>query len=221
MRNLAREGLGEKAVRTGDIMYEAVLLSLEVSRAHADVLERWTLRPGEYGLVTLHRAENTDDPRRLRRLLEVFNGIAATDLPLVLPLHPRTARRLSEQCPDWVAHSRLHVTAPLGYFEILQLLAHARVTLTDSGGLQKEAFFVGCPCVTLREETEWVETVEGGGNVLAGADPQRISAGLAQWKDRYPHGNADFSSSVRTFFGPERVSAEILRAVSSFVGAAN
>ena len=217
MENLTREGLGDKSVLTGDIMYEAVLLSLEVARAKSDLLARFGLRPGAYGLVTLHRAENTDDPQRLRRLLEAFNAIAANDLPLILPLHPRTARQLSAQCADWVAHPRLQVIEPLGYFEILQLLDHARVTLTDSGGLQKEAFFVGCPCVTLREETEWIETVEGGGNVLTGADPERIFAALALWKGQYPRGGADFSSNVRKFFGQEHVSTAILDAVSGFV----
>ena len=217
MQHLTREGIGHRAVLTGDIMREAVLQNLAIAKRKPSVLEGLGVRPGEYGLVTLHRAENTDEAPRLQRLLDTLNTIATNELPLIFPLHPRTRSQWSARCPNWVAHPRLQIRPPLGYFDLLQLTQNARVTLTDSGGLQKEAFFLGCPCVTLREETEWTETLDGGGNVLAGADPERILASVAAWRERYPRGNADFSADVRRLFGTEHVSAAILQAVSTFL----
>lgn len=216
MENLQREGLGDRAVLTGDIMYEAVLLSREIAGLRSPTLENLGLQSGEYGLITLHRAENTDDPSRLSKILDTLNVIAANDLPLIFPLHPRTARQLEKSGSDWVAQPRLRLIEPLGYFDMLQLLANARLILTDSGGLQKEAFFLGCPCITLREETEWTETVKGGGNVLAGADPQKILASVGMWKERYPCGKADFSESAQKFFGNESASTAIIEALFTF-----
>jgi UDP-N-acetylglucosamine 2-epimerase len=193
MTNLRNEGLSERGVLTGDIMYDTVLFNRQLAAQHSDILARLDLEPGAYGLVTVHRAENTDDEHRLGNLLRALNDVAADQLPLVFPVHPRTARHLESNPNAWSAHPRLHLINPVGYLDTLSLLGGARVVLTDSGGLQKEAFFLGCPCVTLREETEWVETVEAGGNVLVGTSPESIREAVSDWGQRYPSGTADFS----------------------------
>jgi UDP-GlcNAc3NAcA epimerase len=216
MENLQREGLSERAVLTGDIMYDALLFNLKLARERSMILERLSLDEGNYGLVTVHRAENTDDITRLRNLLIVFNEIAAGGLRLVFPLHPRTAVSLLSHVQDWKAHPGLQLVDPLTYLDMLRLLDGARVMLTDSGGLQKEAFFVGCPCVTLRDETEWVETVQGGGNVVVGVDPTKVVAAVNAWKARFPQGKADFSGKVTALFGNGDAANNILETILAF-----
>jgi UDP-GlcNAc3NAcA epimerase len=147
-------------------MYDAALYYGSKSEHESDILERLEIKPKEYILATVHRAENTDDPACLRTL---FEGLmqAAQDVVLVLPLHPRTRRALER---DGLLHRvdrALRLIAPVGYLDMVMLESNARLIVTDSGGVQKEAFFYGVPCVTLREETEWVELVELGWNRLA------------------------------------------------------
>lgn len=214
--NLQREGLGERAVLTGDIMYDAVLFNLRLARQKSTILERMELEAGHYGLVTVHRAENTDDITRLRSLLAAFNEIAANGLRLVFPLHPRTAKFVTSHIRDWKAHAELQLLDPVSYLDMLRLLDNARVTLTDSGGLQKEAFILGCPCVTLRDETEWVETIRGGGNILTGVDPAKVIAAVNTWSGRFPQGNADFSAAVTSSFGSGDAADRILKAILQF-----
>ena len=130
-----------------------------------------TLQPGGYVLATVHRAANTDDPRRLERIIE---ALALLREPVVLPMHPRTRAALAHT--DIEVDAPVRVIEPVGYLDMLALEQQARMVLTDSGGVQKEAYLLGVPCVTLRDETEWVETLEGGWNVLAGDDADRILA---------------------------------------------
>ena len=120
-------------------------------------------------LATVHRSENTDDPARLSRILSAFNAL---DEPVVFPVHPRARKVIAEA--DCGSEPHVHLIDPVGYLEMVALSASARLVLTDSGGLQKEAYWLGVPCVTLRDETEWVETVEAGWNTLVGADPRAI-----------------------------------------------
>ncbi|MCH8948870.1 MAG: UDP-N-acetylglucosamine 2-epimerase (non-hydrolyzing) [Chloroflexi bacterium] len=166
---LSREGLAERARLTGDIMYDALLQHLPLIEERTDVIERLKLHPKEYVLATVHRAANTDDPAALGRILE---ALALLDEPVVFPIHPRARAALVaanlEPAPN------VRVIEPVGYLEMLALERSARVVLTDSGGVQKEAYLLGVPCVTLREETEWPETCGGGWNVLAGTEPARI-----------------------------------------------
>jgi UDP-GlcNAc3NAcA epimerase len=215
IENLAKEGLAFRSVLTGDIMYDSVLHYLAVARRSSSILMRLGLTPGRYALATLHRADNTDDRRRLGSLLTVLNEVAARTIGIVLPLHPRTAAKISTLFPEWHPHPQIKVITPTGYLDMLALLANARVALTDSGGLQKEAFFVGCPCVTLRSETEWIETIDAGANILADADPARIHAALRCWEERYPLGHADFSPAVEAAFGrghaAQKILAELIR----------
>jgi UDP-GlcNAc3NAcA epimerase len=172
VRNLAREGIDRGVHLVGDVMYDVMRWSLDRTAA-AGVLERWHLERGRYALATVHRAENTDDAERLRAIFSALEALARNGMRVVVPLHPRTRRALDAQgrVPPHVV-----VLPPASYEEMLALEAHAQVILTDSGGVQKEAYWLGVPCVTLREETEWVETVAEGWNTLAGADPARILA---------------------------------------------
>jgi len=169
--NLQAEGVSRGVHVVGDLMAEA----LDVA-AHVDTSE-WMatigVRPGEYLLATIHRAENTDDAGRLRALVDAFSKIDET---IVLPMHPRTKQAMRALGLAWSANVR--AIDPVGYLEMIALERHARMILTDSGGVQKEAYWLGVPCATLRDETEWTETVGAGWNVLVGVDPNRIVAAV-------------------------------------------
>jgi UDP-GlcNAc3NAcA epimerase len=174
VQNLAREGINGPSVRlVGDVMYDAVGFYTALAAERSNVLERLDLKSGGYVLVTLHRKENTDDAGRLVSILE---GLARNDGPVLLPLHPRTQKRIREFGLD--VRSPIRIVDPVGYFDMMILQRNARVIATDSGGIQKEAFFHNVPCLTLRDETEWVELVEIGANKLVGADPDAIAEGL-------------------------------------------
>jgi UDP-GlcNAc3NAcA epimerase len=164
--NLLREGVDEARIRlVGDVMYDATRVYGRKAEAESRILERVGLAPGAYVLSTIHRAENTDDPRRLRAIIEALDAVTA-DVPVVLPLHPRTRRTLEDLGLLDEAGRCLRLIEPVGYLDMLMLEQHARLIATDSGGVQKEAFFFRVPCVTLRDETEWVELVEAGWNRL-------------------------------------------------------
>lgn len=174
VKNLGREGLAVGVHLVGDVMYESLLHNLRPAGENSRVLESLGLRPDGYALATVHRAENTEDPVRLRAIFTALGKISEM-LPVLCPLHPRTRRALTVLGPDGLAFG-LRLIDPLDYFDMLQAEHHARVVLTDSGGVQKEAYWLGVPCVTLRDETEWVETLEEGRNILTGADSDRIVA---------------------------------------------
>lgn len=168
--NLIREGIErQKIVASGDVMFDVVKRFEVISRTRSVVLRRLELEPRGYHVMTLHRKENTDDAGALRRILD---GLRNSQLPIIFPMHPRTAKRLAEF--DIKLPSCIRPIEPLGYLDTLQMLSNSQLVLTDSGGVQKEAYFVGRPCITLRDETEWVELVEAGANVLAGSDAERI-----------------------------------------------
>lgn len=177
VENLKREGISQGVHLVGDVMYDAVLQYTELAERKSEILERLRLEPKGYALATVHRAENTDDPKRLKAIFQGLVAIAQEGLPAIVPLHPRTRRALSRlSAPSLLGSSAppLKIIDPVSYLDMLVLEKNARVILTDSGGVQKEAFFFRVPCITLREETEWVETVEAGWNVLVGCDPDRI-----------------------------------------------
>ncbi len=168
VRNLAAEGVVEGVHLTGDVMLDATRFFAEAAERRAPLSSVTPHAPGAYYVATVHRAGNTDDPERLAG---IFDGLGRLDAPVVVPLHPRTRARLEGIC----APEHVETRAPLSYLRMLTLVRHARAVLTDSGGLQKESLWLGVPCITLREETEWMETLEGGWNRLAGADPARIA----------------------------------------------
>jgi UDP-N-acetylglucosamine 2-epimerase len=185
VKNLEREGITKGVHLVGDVMYDSVLYNVQLAQRRSQILEQLGLLPQSYALATVHRAENTDDPERLRSIFQALETIAADGLPVIVPLHPRTRKQLSSlNLP--LKHVR--VTEPVSYLEMLLLEKSAKIILTDSGGVQKEAFFFRVPCVTLREETEWVETVEAGWNVLAGWKPERIVHAVK--RARPPSGSA-------------------------------
>jgi UDP-N-acetylglucosamine 2-epimerase len=175
--NLAEEGLTEGVHQAGDVMYDACRLFAPVAAARPGPATLG-LDPGAYLLLTVHRAAATDTHEALEALIAV---IEAVDQPMVFPVHPRTRHRLDRAglWPRLAAIPDLRVSAPVGYLDFTALLVGARAVLTDSGGVQKEAYFHGVPCITLRESTEWVETVAGGFNRLAGMSPARVREALA------------------------------------------
>jgi UDP-N-acetylglucosamine 2-epimerase len=152
-------------LNVGDLMYDVLLASISVAEKRSDVLSRLKLLPKEFTLLTLHRAENTDAPDRLASMLS-FALEASAGRPVLFPVHPRTRKTIDSL--GLKLDGRFHVVDPLGYYDLLIALKHSAMALTDSGGLQKEAFWLETPCVTLREETEWVETIESGWNTLYG-----------------------------------------------------
>jgi UDP-GlcNAc3NAcA epimerase len=162
VENLRREGITRNVANVGDVMYDAARFAAAQAGGKSAILERLGLRQGGYGVATIHRAENTDSAERLRRVLDYLRRQAGA-LPIVLPLHPRT-RQAAQRFG--IALDGLAVCPPVGYFDMARLLQGAAVVLTDSGGVQKEAYFHRVPCVTLRDETEWIETVESGWNRL-------------------------------------------------------
>jgi UDP-N-acetylglucosamine 2-epimerase (non-hydrolysing)/UDP-GlcNAc3NAcA epimerase len=177
MTNLRHEAVVGRAELVGDVMVDVATAMQPQARERLDLVRARGVEPGEYLLGTAHRAGNVDDPERLDRLVEVLTGLP---LPVVLPLHPRTEARLrSAGLRDSLAQAAgVTLTEPLGYFELTALLCNARAAVTDSGGLQKEAYLARVPCITLRPNTEWTETVELGWNVLADLDPPRVLAAL-------------------------------------------
>ena len=173
-RNLASEGLVRGVRVVGDVMYDSVLYYMAQHTGREAVLQQLDLRPREYALATIHRAEATSKGDTVFDILEALGEVG---MPVVLPLHPRTRVTLASG-PRRTIPSAVHVIDPVGYHEMLSLERHARLILTDSGGVQKEAFMFKVPCVTLRDETEWGETVDSGWNQLAGTSPERILAAV-------------------------------------------
>ena len=218
MRNLEREGLADRARQVGDVMLDALRAFAPVARERSRILERLGLTPGGYLVATLHRAENTE-AARLARLLGALAHIGTPARPVILPLHPRTAHVMQDAGLAMSAGEGLRTIPPLGYLDMIALVADARMVLTDSGGLQKEAFFLGRPCVTLREETEWVETVSGGGNVVAGTDDARIRAAVAAWDTALARGEPDFAAGIQSAFGDGAASAKIVAQILDFLRA--
>jgi UDP-N-acetylglucosamine 2-epimerase len=184
--NLRREGIVTRSdatsamidapavLQVGDVMKDAVDQNAKRATARPSVAAKLGIGGADYAVATVHRAENTDDPARLRSIAAALVDLAC-NLPVVVPLHPRTRHALATAGIE-TRSAGVHWVEPLSYLDMLQLVSGAKVVLTDSGGLQKEAYLLGIPCVTLRDETEWVELVEVGWNRLAGADRERIVA---------------------------------------------
>ncbi len=173
--NLAQEGIALGVHVVGDVMIDAVTLYGGGASRPSPVLEAEGLQDRPYFLCTVHRAENTDSHVHLG---QIFSGLAALELPVVLPMHPRTRKHLPAL--DIQQGDNIHVIAPVGYLEMLRLQRQAACVITDSGGMQKEAYALGTPCVTLRPETEWVETVHVGWNRLSDLEPGAIVQAVEQ-----------------------------------------
>jgi UDP-N-acetylglucosamine 2-epimerase len=152
-------------------MLDAVLQNRPIARRKSDVLARLALEPGRYALVTVHRAGNTDEPERLMRIVEALNRVPER---VVFPAHPRTRQALGALRGGACFADHVQMIEPVGYFDMMILEENARLIATDSGGVQREAYFLGVPCLTLRDETEWVETARAGWNQLVGAQVDHI-----------------------------------------------
>ena len=170
VNNLANEGITRGVHSVGDVMSDALAYAVERSESRSDILSRLELEPRRYLLATVHRPENTDN---LPRLLSILSAFVEIEEPIVFPVHPRT-RKAVEKAGINLQSGNLRPVEPVGHLDMVQLERFARLILTDSGGMQKEAYWLGVPCVTMRDQTEWVETVEAAWNVVVGADKQRI-----------------------------------------------
>jgi UDP-N-acetylglucosamine 2-epimerase len=172
VKNLVREGITKGVHLVGDVMYDALRHNIQIAERRPTILEQLKLRPKEYALATVHRAENTDQPENLNSIVNAFIELAKLGQTVVFPVHPRTRKRLNTASKD--GSSSLLMVDPVSYLDMLMLEKHAKVILTDSGGVQKEAYWLHVPCITLRNETEWVETVASRWNVLVGTDTEKI-----------------------------------------------
>lgn len=197
--NLEREGISRGVHLVGDVMYDALLYNSRIAGSASGILREMSLSPRSYMLATVHRAENTDDRGRLS---SIFRALCDSGVTTVLPLHPRTRRFIEEwgMGEEFLSHGTLKVIPPAGYLDMLSLEQNARAIITDSGGVQKEAYLFGVPCITLRDETEWVETVEQGANVLVGALYEKILGAVRGVPERkaYPplYGDGNASGKI-------------------------
>ncbi|GAB6168152.1 UDP-N-acetylglucosamine 2-epimerase (non-hydrolyzing) [Clostridium carnis] len=193
-KNLENEGIRDGVHNIGDVMYDAVLMFKELAKNKENLLEDLGLKKGEYILTTIHRAENTNSIERLKNIIEALNESGEK---IVLPLHPRTKKFISDYGLSF--NSNIKVIDPIGYLEMLMLEENSKKIVTDSGGVQKEAYFVSKPCITMRDETEWVETVENGWNVIVGTDKNKILDAIKNFtpKDEKPNIFGDGNAAVK------------------------
>ena len=205
VENLKREGISKGVHLTGDVMVDALKENIEIAEKKSNVLDELSLKPKEFYLATVHRAENTDDFNRLKNIVDAFCAIEN----LVFPCHPRTEKFLKQFGLRDKLTNKIKVIKPVGYLDMLMLEKNANKILTDSGGVQKEAYIFKVPCITLRENTEWVETVEDGWNLLAGANEDKI---VKMANDFEPKGEQ------RNVFGDGKASERIAEIINDFGG---
>ncbi len=180
VNNLNREGITKNVFLIGDVMVDALFDNWELAKSQSMIMEKCGVKRKEYALLTIHRKENTDIRENLEHIVTaMLEGKEA----ILFPIHPRTEKALKRfNLMDNLRESNVKVLPPLGYLDFLQLLGNSRQVLTDSGGVQKEAYLLRIPCVTLRSETEWVETVDVGWNILVGAHPEKIKDAMESFR---------------------------------------
>lgn len=199
VENLTDEGICDGVSLTGDTMYDSILQFKQIAIDRSNKLQEYSLNPKEFCLVTLHRPYNVDNPENLLNILTALNNL---DRKVVFPVHPRTSAAIENiQKRQFLHLDQLLLIEPMGYIDMLALEQNARIILTDSGGIQKEAYFLKIPCITVRPETEWIETVESGWNVVVGADTEKIveTAKFHDWPDSQPpplFGNGDAAGKI-------------------------
>ena len=205
--NLKAEGITRGVRVVGDVMADALAYAVERAGDRSQILQKLGLAPKKYLLVTVHRAENTDDHERLANILSALNAL--TEI-VVFPVHPRT-RSVIEKL-NYAVNSHVLMIEPVGYLDMVQLEQSARLILTDSGGIQKEAYWLSIPCITLRGETEWVETVQAGWNVLVGANTDAIVRAVRSFKPPVSHdvlyGDGKASERIKLAFYKDIFSQE-------------
>jgi UDP-GlcNAc3NAcA epimerase len=212
VENLRREGigsaddpLGRRLVLVGDVMYDALLANLPLAETRVANLQALDIQPGQYYLLTLHRAENTENVERLIGILKVLEDLS---VPIIFPVHPRTRKALLNAEPPW-KNRNIRTMTPVGYLDMLCLEKHAKQILTDSGGVQKEALYLRVPCITLREETEWPETIEVGANRLTGTDAKKIRECI--------HDSDRSLAAIQMPFGDGKASERVVNELIQFV----
>ena len=212
---LFTEGLGSRAVFVGDVMLDAVE-QFSVHDRQSENLKTLELEHKEYALVTVHRAENTDD---VKRLGDIIKSLEQLSIPVILPVHPRLDHLLGKEGRRMLAsHRHIHLIEPVGYFEMLVLQGQARMILTDSGGVQKEAYFQGVPCLTMRDETEWIETLHGGWNALVGTKPSSILSSVHRLLEMKHDGSKQPRNL--SFFGDGHAGERSVQQILNFMRAA-
>jgi len=208
--NLVKESVPGKPIMTGDVMYDSYLMFQDKADS-ANQLDLLDLDDHEYAVLTVHRAENVDHRDKLE---DILRAVKLVELPVVLPLHPRTKKAMTEAGIDPESIPNLRVIDPVGYIEMLCLLRHSVLAITDSGGVQKDAFWSGVPCVTLRENTEWVETIHAGMNTLVGSDVQKILAAVRYWVDGHERPKP---SAIPAYFGDGHASEKVAGALTQYL----
>ncbi len=203
VQNLQNEGITKDVYLVGDVMYDGILHFTKIAQEKSRILESLNLEAGKFLLCTIHRAENTDS---LEKLAAIFEGLNASKELIVLPLHPRTLKCISDY--GLKLADTIRVIDPVGYLDMVHLESSAKKIVTDSGGIQKEAFFLGIPCITLREETEWVETVENGWNILVGADELKIAEAIR---------NFNPSEERKVYFGDGTAAQKMVETIKNFM----
>lgn len=200
--NLKREGIVHGVHLTGDVMMDSLKLFLPEAQRRSKILETLHLEPKSYLLTTVHRAENTDDPGKL---LPILTALSKLEQTVIFPVHPRTRKAIRTH--GFKGSRTIKFISPLGYLDMLVLEKNAAVLVTDSGGIQKEAYFLNVPCVTLRDETEWTETLRHGRNILAGSTQARILAAVKKSLTKTHGWDED------EIFGDGNASAQIARLI--------
>lgn len=203
--NLRAEGIVDGVFDTGDIMYDAFLHYASQARER-DILSSLALIEGEYNLVTIHRASNTEDPKQFLDILECLDS---AEQPCVFLVHPRTRRFMVDHAIEENHFSNLRFIEPAGYLDCHALAASAKAIVTDSGGLQKEAYWHRVPCITVRGETEWVETVDAGWNCLVGSDSEKLARALAEFRP---------TEAGEPLYGDGHAAGKIVEAIEACLG---
>ena len=201
--NLRKEGITTNVHLTGDVMADSLLYNKEIAETRSTILSDLDLNSKEYAVATIHRASNTDNKENLTNIVDAFSQLDET---IIFPVHPRTQKLLKEYGLYEKLSSSVKLVEPLGFLDFIKLMAHSKIILTDSGGIQKEAYILKVPCITLRENSEWVETIEDGWNVLVGTDKENIFQAVNSFhpslklhKDRF--GNGDAAEKIAAIIG--------------------
>lgn len=199
-KNLKNEGINNNVYNVGDVMFDAVLHFKKLAKQKSSIVSELNLTKNNYILTTIHRAENTNDINRLKNIIEALNESNET---VVLPLHPRTKKYIESYGLNF--NNNIKVIEPIGYLDMLSLEENGKKIVTDSGGVQKEAFFMNKPCITMRDETEWVETVENGWNVIVGTDKEKILNNIV---------NFNPTTEQKQLFGDGNAAEKILKIIN-------
>jgi UDP-GlcNAc3NAcA epimerase len=211
--HLKNEGISSNVHWVGDVMYDAMLQNWPIAQHKSHIIEKLMLKPKQYALVTIHRSATTDDPKNLAKVVDILNRV---EEEVVFPVHPRT--RLALARLDANFPRSVHLIEPVGYFDMMMLEENARLIATDSGGVQREAYFMGIPCLTLRYETEWIETVKAGWNKLVGIQPHNV---LREWTTFSPQqarpkifGDGHAAQKIADIIGENEIKNERIQNIS-------